>query len=434
MDAIPLSYLIGFFVISILLSGFFSGSETGLMSLNRYRLRHLAKTGHKGARFASKLLERPDRLIGLILLLNNVVQALIPMLLLLIAQSLVHDQELAIGIATIATALMIFIFAESMPKTLGAIHPERLAFPAAYVYYPLVRLFLPLLWFASLISNGLLRLIGVSPEAAAQHSLSSEELRTIVAETGAMLPRRHQKMLLSILDLEKITVEDIMVPRNEISGIDIDEPWEKILEKLVHNQHTRLPLWRGSIDDLVGIVHLRRVLALYADGTLTKESMLALAREAYFVPEGTTLNHQLVNFQNQKRRVGFVVDEYGDIQGLIALEDILEEIVGEFTSEPSARNRKVFQDGDGYMVEGRLSLRRLNHLMGWRLPLSDVGPKTVNGLILERMETIPEPGTALKVGDYTFEIAQTTISAVKSVRIFPPKTAKTVKKAAAAAV
>ncbi len=395
------------------------------MALNRYRLRHLAKTGHLGARYAERLLARPDRLIGMILLGNIAVHAAATAIITYVTLQLYGKAWVAA--ATGILSFIILIFGEIAPKTYSALHPERVAIPSAFVYVALQWVAYPFVYVANLFSNGFLRLLGVSPEEAAQHSLSTEELRTVVNEAGALLPRRHQKMLVSILDLEKISVDDIMVPRNEISGIDIDEDWEKILEKLVHNQHTRLPLWRGSIDELVGIVHLRRVLSLYADGTLTKESMLALARDPYFVPEGTTLNQQLVNFQNQKRRVAFVVDEYGDIQGLVTLEDILEEIVGEFTSEPSARSRRVFQDGEGYLVEGRVSLRRLNHLMGWRLPMSDVGPKTVNGLILEQMETIPEPGTALKVGDYTFEIAQTTANAVKSVRIFPPKSDKPLK-------
>ncbi len=428
MDDKLLLVLLGLVALLIVLSGFFAGSETALMALNRYRLRHLAKTGHLGARYAERLLARPDRLIGMILLGNIAVHSASTAILTFVVLQLYGEAWISAAIAGLT--FLILIFGEIAPKTYGALHPERVALPSAYIYVAVQWLFYPFVYVANLFSNGFLRLLGVSPEEAAQHSLSAEELRTVVNEAGAMLPRRHQRMLLSILDLEKITVQDIMVPRNEISGIDIDEPWEKILEKLVHNQHTRLPLWRGSIDDLVGIVHLRRVLALYADGTLTKESMLALAREGYFVPQGTLLNQQLVNFQNQKRRVGFVVDEYGDIQGLVTLEDILEEIVGEFTSEPSARSRKVFQDGEGYLVEGRVSLRRLNHLMGWRLPLSDIGPKTVNGLILEHMETIPEPGTALKVGEYTFEVAQTTASAVKSVRIFPPKAAKPLKAAA----
>jgi Mg2+/Co2+ transporter CorB len=416
LDAIPLIYLVVFVIVCFIFSGFFSGSETGLMALNRYRLRHLAKSGHRGALFASKLLERPDRLIGLILLLNNVAQALIPMLLLMVVQRLVGDPELALAIATIATALMIFIFAESMPKTLGAIHPERLAMPAAYVYYPLVRLFQPLLWLTNLTTNGLLRLIGVSPEQAAAHSISTEELRTVVAEAGALLPRRHRRMLLSILDLEKITVEDIMVPRTEIVGIDLSQDWDRILQSLVKNQHTRLPVYDGSIDELRGIVHMRRVLGLYIENRLNRETLLGLAREPYYVPAGTPLNQQLVNFQHQKRRIGFVVDEYGDLLGLVTLEDILEEIVGDFTSDPLMRLRNVTRNpDDSFTAAGTVTVRMFNRATGWKLPTS--GPKTLNGLIVEYLEDIPQPGTSLRLGNYTLEIAEMEDNVVRSVRI-----------------
>jgi len=386
------------------------------MALNRYRLRHLSKSGHRGAQLATKLLERPDRLIGLILLLNNVAQALIPMLLLMVAQRLVGDPEIAIVIATIATALLIFIFAESLPKTLGAIHPERLGYPAAFVYVPLVNLFAPLLWFANLTSNGLLRLIGVTPEQAAAHSLSTEELRTVVAEAGAMLPRRHKRMLLSILDLEKITVEDIMVPRTEIVGIDISQDWDRVLKSLVSNQHTRLPVFDGGVDDLKGIVHLRRVLGLYVENQLTRETLLGLTREPYFVPAGTPLNQQLVNFQHQKRRIGFVVDEYGDMLGLVTLEDILEEIVGDFTSDPLMRLQNVTRNADGSCAAGgTVTVRMFNRASGWKLPTS--GPKTLNGLIVEYLEDIPQPGVSFKLASYTLEIAEMEDNVVKTVRI-----------------
>jgi Mg2+/Co2+ transporter CorB len=272
----------------------------------------------------------------------------------------------------------------------------------------------------NLAGNGILRLFGVSADDAAAHSLSSEELRTVVTEAGAMIPRRHQQMLLSILDMENATVEDIMVPRNEIVGIDISKSWPEILEQLVHNQHTRLPIFDGSIDELAGIVHMRRVLALVSDDNLDKDALLGLAREPYFVPEGTPLNQQLLNFQNQQRRIGFVVDEYGDIQGLVTLEDILEEIVGEFTTDPATRVKNVYMDGDdSYLVDGTVTLRSINRAMGWKLPVD--GPKTMNGLITEHLETIPQPGTKLKVGKYILEIAQTRANLVQTVRVKPPK-------------
>ena len=389
------------------------------MTLNRYRLRHLQRSGHKGARRAAKLLERPDRLIGVILFGNNLVNIAAASIATLIGYRLYGDAGVAA--ATGILTVLILVFAEVTPKTLAAIHPERIAFPASYVYGPLQKLFYPAVYVINLMANRLLRLVGVTPEQAAEHSLSTEELRTVVSEAGAMLPRRHQKMLLSILDLENVTVEDIMVPRNEIMGIDIEDEWDTIQNLLVYNQHTRLPLYRGSIDNLVGIVHLRRVLALQADNRLSKESLLELAREPYFIPENTALNHQLVNFQKRKRRVGFVVDEYGDIQGLVTLEDILEEIVGEFTSEPDARLKEVTRQADGsYLVEGSINIRSLNKSMNWALPQSDTGPKTLNGLIIEHLENIPEPGVSLQIENYRFEITEANPNSVVAVRITPP--------------
>ncbi len=417
MDAISLPILFGILILMLVLSAFFSGSETGLMTLNRYRMKHLAKAGHGGATRAAALLDRPDRLIGLILLGNNLVNITASAVATIIGLRLFG--EFGVLVATIALTVVILIFSEVTPKTLGALHPERIAYPAAYVYKPLLRVLWPVVFVINMMGNGLLRLLRVSPEDAAAHSLSSEELRTVVSEAGAMIPRRHQQMLISILDMEKATVEDIMVPRNEIVGIDISRDWDDILKQLVHNQHTRLPIFDGSIDELRGIVHMRRVLALISDDRLDTASLMTLAREPYFVPEGTPLNQQLLNFQNQRRRIGFVVDEYGDIQGLVTLEDILEEIVGEFTTDPATRVKNVYMDADdSYLVDGTVNVRSLNRAMGWKLPLD--GPKTVNGLITEQLETIPQAGTKLKIGKYGLEIAQTRANLVKTVRIRPP--------------
>jgi len=418
LDAISLPVLYGILILLLVLSASFSGSETGLMTLNRYRMKHLAKTGHGGAERASRLLDRPDRLIGLILLGNNLVNIAASAVATVIGIRLFGD--VGVLIATGALTVVVLIFAEVTPKTLAALHPERVAFPASYVYTPLLRIAWPIVWIVNIAGNGILRVFGVSADDAAAHSLSSEELRTVVTEAGAMIPRRHQRMLLSILDMEKASVEDIMIPRNEIVGIDICKEWPEILDQLVRNQHTRLPIFDGSIDEIKGIVHMRRVLALISEDKLDKDSLLALARETYFVPEGTPLNQQLLNFQNQRRRIGFVVDEYGDIQGLVTLEDILEEIVGEFTTDPATRVKNVYMDSDeSYLVDGTVTLRALNRAMGWKLPVD--GPKTVNGLITEQLETIPQAGTCLKVGKYTLEIAQTRANRVKTVRIRPPR-------------
>ena len=300
----------------LILAAFFAGSETALMSLNRYRLRHRASEGSRGARLAEALLERPDRLIGLILLLSTLVNVAAPILVGFIALKLGGEFLVAFGAALLAFVLL--IFCEVAPKTFGALHPESLALPAAYIYTPLLLVLYPFVWFTNLLANGVLRMFGVSRQVAA-NSLSSEELRTVVAEAGAMIPRRHQQMLVSILDLENATVEDIMVPRNEIIGIDIDDDWDRILEQLRQSQHTRLPVYQGEIDRIIGLLHMKQVVHELARGHLDLDTLTAAAqsREPYFVPSGTTLNTQLLNFQRNKRRIAFVVDEYGDIQGLV---------------------------------------------------------------------------------------------------------------------
>jgi Mg2+/Co2+ transporter CorB len=416
LDDIPLGVLFGILIFLILLSAFFSGSETALMTLNRYRLRHLAKAKHPGAMRAARLLERTDRLIGLILLGNNFVNIVASSLATIIALRL--GGEGAIAIAAGLLTLVVLIFAEVAPKTLAALHPEKIAFPAAFVYVPLLKVLYPLVWIVNTITNWLLKLMGVSPGGAATLSLSTEELRTVVNEAGAMIPHRHQKMLLSVLDLEKATVEDIMVPRNEITGIDIEDEWEEIERQLVTSSYTKLPVYRNSIENVIGFLYLRNVVHILTQREVDHDDLLKLVREAYFIPEGTPLNKQLLNFQREKRRIGLVVDEYGDILGLVTLEDILEEIVGEFTTDPSAMAKDVHPQEDGtYLVDGSAHVRELNRMLGWELPTT--GPKTLNGLILEYMETIPEPGTSLLLAGYPVEIMQTKDNAVKTVRIQP---------------
>jgi Mg2+/Co2+ transporter CorB len=418
-----LELLFGALAALLILAAFFAGSETALMSLNRYRLRHSASEGNRGARLAEKLLAHPDRLIGLILLLSTIVNVASPMLVGFIALRLGGEFWVASGATTLAFVLL--IFCEVAPKTFGALHPERLALPAAYIYTPLLWLLYPFVWATNLFANGVLRLFGVSRQLAA-NSLSSEELRTVVAEAGAMIPHRHQQMLVSILDLEHATVEDIMVPRNEIVGIDVDDDWDRVVEQLRQSQHTRLPVYQGEIDRIIGVLHMKQVVHELARARLNRDALVeaAGAREAYFAPSGTTLNTQLLNFQRDKRRMAFVVDEYGDIQGLVTLEDILEEIVGEFTTDPATMMHKdVHADTDGsYVVNGSATIRALNRSMRWNLPTD--GPKTLNGLIVEFLETIPEPGTTLKMADYMLEVLQTGDNAIKTVRIRPPERAQ----------
>jgi Mg2+/Co2+ transporter CorB len=420
MEHPSLGLLFTALAVLLILAAFFAGSETALMSLNRYRLRHRAQEGSRSARLAEALLARPDRLIGLILLLSTLVNVAAPMLVGFIALRLGGEFLVASGAGLLAFVLL--IFCEVAPKTYGALHPERLGLPAAYIYTPLLLLLYPFVWATNLLANGILRLFGVSRQVAAS-SLSSEELRTVVAEAGAMIPRRHQQMLVSILDLENATVEDIMVPRNEIVGIDIDDDWDRILEQLRQSQHTRLPVYEGEIDRIIGLLHMKQVVRELAGGRFDRDTLAAAAgaREAYFVPSGTTLNTQLLNFQRNKRRMAFVVDEYGDIQGLVTIEDILEEIVGEFTTDPATMMHKdVHPEADGsFVANASATIRALNRSMRWNLPTD--GPKTLNGLIVEFLETIPEPGTTLKLADYMLEVLQTGENAIKTVRIRPPQ-------------
>jgi Mg2+/Co2+ transporter CorB len=415
LDDTPLSVLFAALLFLILLSAFFSGSETGLMTLNRYRLRHLADKQHPGALRAQKLLQRQDRLIGLILLGNNFVNVLASILMTLITLRIYNDTGLLFAAGLVLT-IVILLFAEVTPKTLAALHPERVAFPAAFVYTPLLKLLWPVVWVVNSIANGLLKLIGVSPEDGTSNALTTEELRTVVTEAGAMIPKRHQSMLLNLMDLEKVTVEDIMVPRNEIVGIDIEDDWDFSRKLLMESQYTRLPLYRETIENVIGILHMRKVLPLLYRDQLGHKTLQGVAREPYFIPENTSLNRQLLNFQREHRRIGFAVDEYGDIQGLVTLEDILEEIVGEFTSDPAAHIEDIQPQDDGtWLVDGSISIRALNSALG--MSLSTAGPKTLNGLITEYMEVIPETGTSLLLNNHPVDIVQIKENMVKTVRI-----------------
>jgi Mg2+/Co2+ transporter CorB len=417
-DDVPLGLLFGILIVLLVLSAFFSSSETALMSLNRYRLRHAARAGHKPARLAEQLLQRPDRLIGLILLGNNAVNLAAAALVTLISLRLGGERAILAG--TLILTFVILIFAEVAPKTIAALHPPRLAYPAAMVYYPLLKVAYPLVWFINLIANGLLRLIGVRPDRATSNSLSPEELRTVLAEAGVMVPRRHQRMLLSILDLDAITVDDVMVPRQEIVGIDLEHPWEENLALIRDCEFNRLPVWRDDIDNLIGVVRVQRLVPVLARGGLTAEILLEHAREPGFVPEGTPLNKQLLNFQQNKRRSAFVIDEYGDVQGLITTEDILREIVGELDAGGDAADFGVTRETDrSFVVEASANIRQLNRLMNWQLPTD--GPKTLNGVIVEKLETIPRVGTRVTIADYPIEILQRSEHAIKKVRIELPK-------------
>ena len=416
MDAIPLPLLFSILILLIILSGCFSSSETALMTLNRYRLRHLSRSGHRGARRAERLLQRPDRLIGIILLGNNFVNIAASSVATLIALRL--GGEAALAAATGLLTLTILIFAEVAPKTLAALRPERVAFPAALVLGPLLKILYPLVWLTNTLANGLLRLLGVSPTDGPQSALSREELRTVVNEAGAMIPQRHQGMLLSILDLDQATVEDIMIPRNEVAGIDLGDDWERIRQMVIDSEYRRLPVWDGGIDHLRGILPVRRVLAAMLEGELDREQLVAQLQEPYFIPEGTRLHVQMRNFQVQRRRLGLVLDEYGEIVGLATLDDILEEIVGDFTTDPAELISDIQAEDDGtYLAAGSASVRELKRLLDWQLPAD--GPKTLNGLILEKLETIPEPGTSMLIDQHPVTVLQTEENRVKVARVAP---------------
>ena len=412
-DDIPLAGLMGLLVVLLLLSAFFSGSETALMSLNRYQLRHKAREGNRGAKLAERLLQRPDRLLGLILLGNNLVNFTAASLVGVIAFQIGGQPAAAIG--TILLTLAVLIFAETAPKTLAALHPERLAFPAAMIYYPLLKITYPLVWLTNGASNGVLFLLGVRDKGSDLHSLTREELRTVVHEAGARISSRYRQMLISILDLEKVTVDDVMVPHNEIIGIDLDDEDADIETIIAESQHTRLPVYRDNIDKVIGVLHLRH-LANLARKHFDKDALQTLLIEPYFVPEGTPLSTQLVHFQRRRQRIAMVVDEYGDIQGIVTLEDILEEIVGEFTTDPADDVDDVVKvSADTFLIDATVNIRELNRSQGWELPTD--GPKTLNGLIVELLETIPKPSTCLKISGYAIEIIESDDNRIRSVRV-----------------
>ncbi|WP_082628975.1 HlyC/CorC family transporter [Alishewanella sp. WH16-1] len=418
MDAISTSTLFIILGVLLFISAYFSGSETGMMSVNRYRLKHLANEQHQGAKRVSELLERPDRLIGLILIGNNLVNIAASAIATIIGMRLYGDAGIAI--ATIILTLVILVFGEVTPKTLAALHPERVAFPSSAILKPLLKTFYPLVWFINWITNGLLAMMGVSPEKHQGHSLSAEELKTVVHEAGALIPEQHQSMLVGVLDLENVKVEDIMTPRNEITGIDVNDDWKDIVRQLANAQHSRVLLYRDSMDDAIGFVHPRDLVRLLLKEQFTKASLLRSVHEIYYIPEGTPLNTQLLKFQSTKERIGLVVDEYGDIQGLVTLEDILEEVVGEFTTDViEDKHEDILQQPDGsYLIDGSINLRDLNRQMQLDFPTD--GPKTLNGLLLEHLEEIPQGSMSVKIAGFQLEILDVQDNMIKTVRLVLP--------------
>ena len=414
MNDVPLGILGAILFFLILLSAFFSSSETGMISLNRYKLRHQANKGSRTAKRIISLLEQPDRLIGVILIGNNFVNLLASSIATVIGIRLFGDAGIAI-----ATGILLFIvlvFAEVTPKTMAALHPERIAFPASFILNPLLVILSPFVWLVNIISNTLLRIFGIRKGSITAENLSAEELRTVVKESGSLVPRRKQGMLINILDLEKVTVDDIMVPRNEIAALNIENDIEEILNQIKSCQHTRLPICKGDINQIIGILHIRNTTRFLDKEGINRATILQYSREPYFIPESTPLHTQLVNFQKGKRRIGIVVDEYGDVLGLVTLEDILEEIVGEFTTDMADTSKDIHPQDDGsYLIDGTATVREINRALNWNLPTE--GPKTLNGLILEALESIPDNSVCVTVNEYRMETVQTKNNIVKTVRV-----------------
>ncbi|MCX8958101.1 HlyC/CorC family transporter [Erwinia psidii] len=423
MEQVSTTTLIVIMVMMVLVSAWFAGSETGMMTLNRYKLRHQAKNGNRAARRVEKMLRRPDRLLSLVLIGNNLVNILASALATIVGMR-IHGDE-GVAIATGILTFCVLVFAEVLPKTVAALYPEKVAFPSSILLGPLQLIMMPLVWLLNTITRILMRLVGMRTEGAINSALSKEELRTIVYESRSLMSRRNQDMLLSVLDLEKVNVDDIMVPRNEIVGININDDWKSIVRQLTHTPHGRIVLYRDSLDDTISMLRVREAYRLMTEKKeFTKEVMLRSADEIYYVPEGTPLNIQLVKFQRNKKKVGLVVDEYGDIKGLVTIEDILEEIVGDFTTSmsPNLAEEVVPQNDGSVLIEGSANVRELNKAFNWKLPEEEA--RTVNGMILEAIEDIPLPNTTVRIGNYAIDILDVQENMIKQVRITPQKSLK----------
>ena len=404
----------------VVISAYFSGSETGMMTLNRYRLRHRAKQGNRAARRVEKLLRKPDRLISLVLIGNNLVNILASALGTIVGMRLYGNAGVAI--ATGVLTFVVLVFAEVLPKTIAALYPEKVAYPSSFLLAPLLILMMPLVWLLNMVTRVLMRMVGIKADVTISSALSKDELRTIVNESRSQISRRNQDMLLSVLDLEKVSVDDIMVPRNEIVGIDINDDWKAIVRQLTHSPHGRIVLYRDSLDDAISMLRVREAYRLMTEkNEFTKEVMLRAADEIYYVPEGTPLSTQLVKFQRNKKKVGLVVDEYGDIQGLVTVEDILEEIVGDFTTSmsPSLAEEVTPQNDGSELIDGSANIREINKAFNWHLPEDEA--RTMNGMILEALEEIPATGTRVRIEQYDIDILDVQDNMIKQVKVLPVK-------------
>jgi Mg2+/Co2+ transporter CorB len=412
LEHLPNGLLFGLLALLLIVSAFFSGSETAILSLNRYRLRHRASEGDKTASRLLRMLGRPDRLLGVILIGNNFVNILAASIATILSINLLGEAGL---LSTLLLTLVVLIFAEVTPKTLAAVMPEKVSFPASLVLPPLLRLLYPAVWLVNVLSNGLLRLLRIKVQGD-EHHLNLEELRTVVHESNLTLPQRSRDMLLGIMDLDKIRVEDIMIPRNEVIGINLEDDLDSITAQLRNARHTRVPVWKGDINNILGILHTRKLGRLLNEGNLNRSMLLRYTREPYFVPNSTPLQLQLKQFQKVRRRIGVVVDEYGDVEGLVTLEDILEEIVGEFTTDASAATTELQPQEDGsYLADASASIRQINREMGWSLPM--LGARTLNGMLSEAFETIPPENCCIEVEGYRFEVLKVQDNTVRTLRI-----------------
>jgi Mg2+/Co2+ transporter CorB len=420
LEDLSIGTLFGLLAGLLLLSAFFSASETAMMAINRYRLRHAAESGHRGAILTLSLLNQTDKLLGVILLGNNLINIAAATLATIISIRLFGESDLALSLATLLLTFLILVFSEVTPKVLGASYPERVAYPAGFVLMPMLKLTYPIVWFINLFVQGILRLMRIKPPEPGHGSrLGLEELRTIVLESSGMLPREHHRILVNLLELEDITVDDVMTPRNQIEAIDIEDDPDRLRQQIATSHHTRLVVHAGSSDNLLGVLHVRRVLHALTGAELDPDALKENLEDPYFVPAGTPLFTQLRNFQSGRRRLALVVDEYGELQGLVTLEDLLEEMVGEFTTQAPSDSGFLRREPDGsWLAEGSVLLRHLNRKLGLSLPLD--GPKTLNGLLLEQFEDIPEAGVSLKLGNVPVEIVQTQDRAVKMARIHLP--------------
>lgn len=408
--------------ILVCLLAFFSMAEAGILSVNRYRLKHLVKVS-RGAKRVSELLERPDRLFGVILMGNTFVTISAASIASILGGRLLGNlvgEHMGVIIADVILTFVLLIFAEVSPKTWATLYPEKAAFPTSFLLKYMLKLLYPVVWAANGVSNGFLTLCGVNlSQAGSQQGITHEELRTVVHEATGRIPSKHRKMLLSILDLEKVTVDDIMVPRNDVTGLDLEYEWDAIVGQLANTQHTFLPVYEGDLNNLIGVLHAKKALHLLIDEDFTEEKLRRSLNQAFFIPTGTSLTKQLINFQHSKERFALVVDEYGDIMGLVTLEDILEEIVGEFTTDMSEAYMAILAQEDGsYLVEGSITIREFNRVKDWKFPPSDA--KTMNGLVIEHLQTIPEEGTCCLLGNIPIEVVHVQDNRIKTIKVFPP--------------